>query len=113
MSHNVNISLCGLRVALYQRLRLPLCVRVCVSRALTGTGGNSSETGAKATSRSPADALVPEPAAPRVDTGPSEGAAPLRREREDGEKQLLEVYSNRKFKCTKIQDQNKHKALNG
>lgn len=83
---------------------------VCVSRALTGTGGNSSETGAKATSRSPADALVPEPAAPRVDTGPSEGAAPLRRERKAA---VRSVFKQGKFKCTQIQDQNKHKALNG
>lgn len=83
-------------VALYSRLRLPLCVRVCFyvrACALTGTGGNSSETGAKATSRSPVDVLVPEPVVPHVDTGPSEGEAPL--QRNEGEKHLLELYSKR------------------
>lgn len=68
-----------------------MCVRhEGLSSALTGTGGNSSATGAKARSRSPANAHVPEPAVLHVDTGPSEAEAPL--ERGNGRK-MLEMYS--------------------
>lgn len=74
---------------------MSVCVRLFVrARALTDTGGNSSEIGAKAMSRSPVGALVPEPPALHVDTGPSGEEAPLER---DEEKHLLELDSKREI----------------
>lgn len=82
MSHNVNMFPSSAGWCRYRSTSSVLSVCVChegLSSALTGTGGNFSETGAKARFQSPADAHVPEPAVPRVDTGPSEAEAPLER----------------------------------
>lgn len=108
VSHNVNIFPLrpdGGAIVAPQASSLCPCVRLYVRAcALTGTGGNSSETGAKAMSQSPVDALVPEPAALHVDTGPSEGEAPLERGKQ---KHLLELDSKREnLNAHRLNDEN-------
>lgn len=52
--------------------------------SVTGTGGNSSGTGAEGGSRSPEAAPGPTPGEPRADIGPSVEEAQLKRRREGG-----------------------------
>lgn len=66
--------------------------------SVTGTGGNSSGTGAAGGSGSPAAAPGPAPGGPHAGTGPSEGGAQLQVWRRGGaEKETVSDVGTREF----------------